>query len=214
MKRSFLDHLAIVAPTLEEGIAHVHTCLGVEPGPGGQHPLMGTHNRLVQLGGGRFLEVIAVDPEAPQPAAKRWFGLSDQDQVARDWQAGKRLKAYIVRSRALAYHAERQNPALGTVTRVTRGDLVWHFGVTGDGSMPLSGAGPNMMDWGERGSPVDNMAERGLHLRQFVVETAEPDRVGAFLADLQLADGPELRQAAETRLFAVIDTPDGPCLLT
>jgi hypothetical protein len=36
---------------------------------------MGTHNRLLKLGAGRFLEVIAIDPEAPAPGRRRWFDL-------------------------------------------------------------------------------------------------------------------------------------------
>ena len=46
-----LDHLVIVADSLEQGAAWCASTLGVEPGPGGRHALMGTHNRLLRLGG-------------------------------------------------------------------------------------------------------------------------------------------------------------------
>ena len=36
--------------------------LGATPAPGGHHPLMGTHNQLLSLGPGEYLEVIAIDP--------------------------------------------------------------------------------------------------------------------------------------------------------
>src|SRR5262245_22737988 len=70
-----LDHIAVVAPSLAAGIAYVHDVLGVEPPKGGAHPLMGTHNHLLRLGDDVFLEVIAVDPDGPRPAHRRWFGL-------------------------------------------------------------------------------------------------------------------------------------------
>jgi hypothetical protein len=44
-----LDHLVIAAATLEEGVAWCEATLGVTPGPGGKHPLMGTHNRLLSI---------------------------------------------------------------------------------------------------------------------------------------------------------------------
>jgi hypothetical protein len=69
-----LDHLAVSAMSLEEGVAHVEAALGVALAPGGQHPLMATHNRLLGLGD-VYLEVIAADPAAPPPARPRWFDL-------------------------------------------------------------------------------------------------------------------------------------------
>ena len=44
---------------------------------------MGTHNRLASLGPTEFLEVIAVDPDAPLPERPRWFGLDRFDDAPR-----------------------------------------------------------------------------------------------------------------------------------
>jgi hypothetical protein len=38
-----------MASTLAQGLAWCEATLGVTPGPGGEHPLMGTHNRLMRL---------------------------------------------------------------------------------------------------------------------------------------------------------------------
>jgi hypothetical protein len=66
-----VDHLVVAAATLEQGVAWCEATLGVTPGPGGRHALMGTHNRLLNLGSAAFphsyLEIIAIDPEAPAP---------------------------------------------------------------------------------------------------------------------------------------------------
>jgi hypothetical protein len=59
-----LDHLVVSARTLDEGTQYVADTLGVAPAGGGAHPLMRTHNRLLNLWGGVYLEVIAVDPDA------------------------------------------------------------------------------------------------------------------------------------------------------
>ena len=70
----WLDHLAVSAEGLAEGVQHIERLLGVPMAGGGQHGAMGTHNRLLSLGD-LYLEVIAVDPDAPAPGRPRWFDL-------------------------------------------------------------------------------------------------------------------------------------------
>ena len=64
-----LDHLVVAARTLAEGVAWCEQTLGITPGPGGDHPSMGTHNRLFAIGSTVFprayFEIIAIDPSAP-----------------------------------------------------------------------------------------------------------------------------------------------------
>uniref|UniRef100_UPI0039B8CB19 VOC family protein n=1 Tax=Albidovulum sp. TaxID=1872424 RepID=UPI0039B8CB19 len=74
MKAAF-DHLAVSAASLDYGARVVEAALGIGLESGGKHPFMGTHNRLLSLGPGEYLEVIAIDPEAPGPERPRWFRL-------------------------------------------------------------------------------------------------------------------------------------------
>ena len=85
-----LDHIAIVCADLAVGTAAVETALGLPLGPEGRHAHFGTHNRLLSLGPGQYLEVIAPDPAAPSPRWPRWFGLDDAP-------AEPRLGNWIVR---------------------------------------------------------------------------------------------------------------------
>ena len=214
MDKIYLDHLALVAPSLAQGVAYVEDALGVTPGPGGQHALMGTHNRLVQLGTGRFLEIIARDPSQADPPHRRWFGLSDLETVKRDWAEGRRLRAYIARTNQLDVHLSEEAPLLGVKTQARRGDLSWHFGVTDDGSIPYEGAVPYMMEWGPGGTPSARMAQCGLSLTQFIIETPHFEAVTACLQRLNLVDPPLIRRGRDTRLLTIITTPHGPRLLT
>jgi hypothetical protein len=59
-----LDHITVVAPSLEAGAAYVEAALGVVPGAGRTHPGMATHNLLLALGPDVYLEVISADPGA------------------------------------------------------------------------------------------------------------------------------------------------------
>jgi hypothetical protein len=51
---SQLDHLVVVAATLEQGVQWCERVLGITPGPGGDHALMGTHNRLFSVASPAF----------------------------------------------------------------------------------------------------------------------------------------------------------------
>jgi len=110
-----LDHLAVTAPTLEEGGEHVRACLGIEVPPGGEHAQMGTHNRLMRLGEDEFLEIIAVDP--PAPGRPRWFGLD------RYRFEPPRLRTWVARTPDLEASLASARPSVGVATEITRGSL-------------------------------------------------------------------------------------------
>ena len=68
-----LDHIAVAGACLEAAAAHVEEALGVALQSGGEHQRFGTHNRLLGLADGLYLEAIAIDPCAPDPDRPRWF---------------------------------------------------------------------------------------------------------------------------------------------
>ena len=63
-----IDHLVVVAKTLEQGVKWCEAKLGITPGPGGEHAQFGTHNRLFKIANPTnplaYLEIIAIDPDA------------------------------------------------------------------------------------------------------------------------------------------------------
>ena len=69
------DHIAISGETLAEATEHVEAALGVSLQPGGEHAVFHTHNTLLGLEDGLYLEAIAINPNAPtpdRPAGLRW----------------------------------------------------------------------------------------------------------------------------------------------
>src|SRR4051812_23817798 len=96
MPKLALDHLVLAAADLAQGVSFVADRLGVRAPAGGRHAVMGTHNALVRLGRDVYLEIIAIDPEAPAPARARWFGL-DEPRMRRRLAEQPRIVTWVAR---------------------------------------------------------------------------------------------------------------------
>lgn len=173
-----VDHLVIGAATLEQGAAWCAATLGVLPGPGGKHPLMGTHNRLLAIGSQAFprayLEIIALDPQAATPARRRWFDLDDPAMRA-TLAAGPRLIHWVARCddvaaecAALAEAGIERGKVLQAERDTPCGLLRWQIAVRPDGRRLFGGALPTLIEWGEV-HPADAMPAGGLQLTSLTV---------------------------------------------
>jgi Glyoxalase-like domain len=115
---SRLDHIVITAPSLGLGVDYLRQTLGVTPQMGGEHPRMGTHNCFVKLGAKVYLEVIAVNPNAPRPQRPRWFAL---DELGANELP--RLATWVARTDDIEAAAAASPLPLGKVEPMTRGQL-------------------------------------------------------------------------------------------
>jgi hypothetical protein len=100
-----LDHLVVLAASLEDGERWCERVLGLRPGTGGRHALMGTHNRLLRILSpsypDAYLEIIAIEPGVvPERAAgkRRWFDMDDPRLAQQIAETGPRLIAWVART--------------------------------------------------------------------------------------------------------------------
>src|SRR3954469_22818773 len=139
-----VDHLVIGASSLEQGLAWAEATLGVVPGPGGEHPLMGTHNRLLRIATVDFprayLEIIAAQPGKEPQQGARWFDLDAETVRDTLRHGGPRLLHYVasvpdVRAAvASLMGVGLDRGAVVQASRVTaRGLLEWQITVPPDG---------------------------------------------------------------------------------
>jgi hypothetical protein len=164
MKREF-DHLVVAARTVEEGDAWIQARLGVPTVAGGKHALMGTHNRLLSLGPGRFLEVIAIDPAASTPPRPRWFGL-DSPAMRERLAHGPALIHWVERTDDLEAALEGYSEPV-EILSLSRGPYRWRMGVPPDGRIPGDGALPTLIEWEGGLHPADALAASGCALERF-----------------------------------------------
>jgi len=142
-----LDHLTVIAPTLAEGVAHVRDCLDLEVPFGQRHGYMGTWNHLLQLGGTVYLEIVALDPDGVHPGRARWFGLDNQKQVRRDWDAGRRLRGWVARADGIDDVLKGREAIFGRKVGLPTDDPVFDFAIPmtalclGAGRLPRSSTG-------------------------------------------------------------------------
>lgn len=212
MPQCCIDHITITSPTREAGAAFVRQVLGVEPEAGGEHPRMGTHNLLLRLGDALFLEIISPNPGSPAPARPRWFGL---DNMAVD--ARPALSTWVARTKDIRMAASASSEQLGNIEPMSRGAFNWLITIPSDGSVPLDGIGPALIEWHADTHPASRLEDRGLSLRRLELHHPEPERVARLLASIG-PDGPiavlPLAAGAMPHLVAHIDTPQGPRMLS
>lgn len=198
-----LDHLAVTCASLEEGAAWAEARLGVPLEPGGRHDRFGTWNRLLSLGPGLYLEVIAPEP-GTAPQAPRWFGL--------DAAGAPALRNWIVRVPDLALALRRAPPEAGEALDLSRGPFSWTVAVAPDGSLPWGGAFPTLIRWREGGHPADRLPDRGVRLLALAVSCPRAPRLAALLAPLADARV-TFAAAAAPSLRARLATPRGEVVL-
>jgi len=191
-----LDHLAVGAATLAEGVEWVQSQLGVVLERGGTHERYGTHNMLLGLEDGLYLEVIAKDRDAIPSAGHSWFGLDD-------FTGPPRLANWICCADNLSDYADIAGPARG----LERGNLRWDITVPDDGSLPYAGGFPTLIKWGEGVvHPATSLKSSGLRLREFIVAHPEATKI-ARLAQL---DDPRIKfEAGPQGFVARFDGPNG-----
>ncbi|MGY4309566.1 hypothetical protein ACVIJ6_006809 [Bradyrhizobium sp. USDA 4369] len=204
-----LDHLSIIAPTLAEGVKHVRESLDVDIPFGRKHDYMGTHNHLLSLGGGIYLEVIAVDPHASAPVLPRWFGLDDSGSVREAWDRGQRLRGWVANTRNIDQHLEKYGSLLGEKRCLFAGGSEFFFSVPCDGSLPMGGAAPSLIDRRGREPSIPPTAQLGCKLISVRLEHPQVEVLGSLFADLGVNDAVDLAPAECFRMALVVDTPSG-----
>ena len=173
-----IDHLIYGAPDRLTGIRSIEALLGVRPAPGGKHVGIGTHNALVSLGNGAYLEVISPDPDQPRPEQSLPYGLDDLVEP--------RLITWAVKApeiESLAAEALAAGVDLGPVQQMARqrpdgGRLEWRLTrsprLVGDGLVPF------LIAWNPCPHPSET-APPGGRLISLRGEHPEPESIARML---------------------------------
>ena len=190
-----IDHLVIAASTLDEGVAWCEQTLGITPGPGGEHPLMGTHNRLFSVASALYpkvyLEIIAIDKGAACAriqGERRWFDLDDEALRQQLKQSGPQLVHFVASTpraapavQALAASGIDRGMLLEASRMTAHGLLSWKITVRADGQRLMNGTLPTLIEW-TGVHPTDNMPASGITLQSLAASQPEAETLQAAYA--------------------------------
>jgi hypothetical protein len=219
-----VDHLVVMAASLAQGVQWCEATLGITPGPGGEHLLMGTHNRLFNIGSPQFpcayFEIMAINSAAVTTGptrTRRWFDMDDAALHAQVTQHGPRLVHFVARVTdaaagvaALARLGMERGPLVPASRMTPAGLLSWHITVRDDGQRLFDGGLPTLIQWGQDPAaphPTQAMPDSGVRLQALHMSHPQAETLNAAYAAIGLVDvgaspGP-------ARLSARLRTPKG-----
>ena len=216
-----VDHLIVLAADLASGVAWCERTLGVTPTAGGEHPLMGTHNRILNISSAAhpraYLEVIAINQGATSARperARRWFDMDSaalQQQVA---QHGPQLIHWVAsvpdlaaRCAALSALGLDRGAIIAANRPTPQGLLQWRITVRDDGQRLLGGCLPTLIQWGDT-HPTQAMADQGVALESLALAHPQAGALRQALDAVGLGAIPV--HTGPARLQARLRTPRGP----
>ncbi len=215
---SQIDHLVVMASSLEAGVAWCEATLGITPAAGGEHEKYGTHNRLFKIASPKhplaYFEIIAINPNTPAPkgSVARWFDMDDkamQKAIAQE----PRLITFVSSTEDIkaARHALRtQGIERGQIVHASRktnkGTLNWQITVREDGERLFNGCLPTLIQWGK----PDATEPLRLHPRNSL------PRSGVTLQSIAIShpSGPKLQAAYEAIGLGGVAIDTGPANIT
>ncbi|WP_299407316.1 VOC family protein [uncultured Roseobacter sp.] len=207
-----IDHFAIGADTLDQGIIAMAQALGVEVPRGGKHEAMSTHNCVMQAGNESFFELIAIDPEAPaDPGRTRWFSLDEPTTQARLAERPRAL-CWVVGTDDLDGVLAASPVDLGEVVLFTRGDRSWRLTVPRDGSLPMGGLLPAFIEWSPGPHPSTGQQDLGVTLEQIQLSHPDPDALTKVLEALNVDHLADVQEGPAALSFA-LNTQKGSVIL-
>ena len=163
-----------------------------------------------------YLEIIAIDPQAPAPARPRWFGLDDPALRERLRASGPQLVHAVARSPQLDMHrwgliqvGLQPGEPVKAGRDTPQGPLAWEILVRPDGALLCGGALPTLIQWQGR-HPAQAIPASGLTLQALTLRG-----VPARAATVLRLRGVEVREAVDgPALQARLATPRGEVTLS
>ena len=203
-----IDHFAIGCSSLAAGVTSLKNSLGVEVPNGSKHDLMSTHNCVMQSGNESFLELIAVDPDAPAPGRTRWFTLDDPKTTARLAERPRAL-CWVVSTDNLDEIVAAGPVDLGEIVTFVRGERSWRLTVPADGHLPENALLPAFIEWSPGPHPSTGQQNLGVVLNRVQLHHPDPESVTDKLAQLKVDHLATVTQGAEAALSFELSTPGG-----
>ncbi|HEX9942466.1 MAG TPA: VOC family protein [Thermoanaerobaculia bacterium] len=201
-----VDHLLLGVADLDHGIEWVEKLTGVKAVFGGSHPGRGTRNALLSLGGRRYLEIIAPDPEQTAYNFQIDIRKLAEPRLITWAAAASDINAIAKKARDAGYQLFGPND--GSRARPDGKVLKWKtLGIQNalghDGVEPI----PFFIEWAADSLHPSQDSPQGCELQSLAMEHPDAAKVRSALKDLGIEL--KVKQASGARLTATLKTPKG-----
>lgn len=222
-----IDHLVVMASSLQAGVQWCENTLGITPSAGGEHDKYGTHNHLFKIATPdyplAYFEIIAINPDAVIPKrlqVTRWFDM-DNVSLQKTIDQEPRLVHFVSSTddiKAARHMWRTQGIERGQIVHASRksskGMLHWQITVREDGERLFNGCLPTLIQWGKpeaedplRLHPRNSLPRSGVSLKGLTVSHPSAAKLQTAMQSIGLS-GVEVT-TGPANLIATLQTPKG-----
>ena len=180
---SRIDHIVIGAANLISGTRILETKLSTKFSSGGEHKIMGTHNKLLKLQSNIYIEVIANNPNVDSPSRPRWFSL-DESYVKDKIKNSPRALCWVLKVDNIEDTIKQCDYNPGEILQLSRDDLTWKVTIPSDGKLVENGVLPILIEWPSNLHPSNNLNNSNISLNKLSLFHPEPNKIQKIISNL------------------------------
>ena len=184
---SRIDHVVIGASNLISGTKILEAKLNTKFSSGGEHKIMGTHNKLLKLQSNIYLEVIANNPRLDPPSRPKWFSL-DESNIKKRIKNSPRALCWVVEVDNLEDTLKNCGYNPGEILQLSRDDLTWKVTIPSDGKLVENGVLPILIEWPSNQHPSKKLNDSEVSISKLNLFHPEPDKIKNIISNLIHSD--------------------------
>ena len=184
---SRIDHIVIGAANLISGTKILETKLSTKFSPGGEHQIMGTHNKLLKLQSDIYLEIIANNPNVDKPSRQRWFSL-DEARTKEKIKHSPRALCWVLEVDNIENTVKKCGYNPGEILQISRGELTWKITIPSNGSLADNGVLPALIEWPSDQHPSKKLTNSKVSLNKLSFFHPEAYKIKNIISNLIESD--------------------------
>ena len=184
---SHIDHVVIGTSNLILGTGELESKFSHKLSPGGEHKVMGTHNNLLKLQLGIYLEVIANNPNADKPSRARWFSL-DEYNIIEKIKYEPRALCWVLEVENIEDTVKKCGYNPGEILQLSRNGMNWKVSVPPDGKLIDNGILPILIEWNKDQHPSKKLSNSKVSLKKLRLYHPETKKINNIISNLIQSD--------------------------
>ena len=184
---SRIDHIVIGAANLISGTNILETKLSPKFSPGGEHKIMGTHNKLLKLQSNIYLEVISNNPNVNKPSRQRWFSL-DEAKTKEKIKSSPRALCWVLEVDNIEETVKKCGYNPGEILQLSRDALTWKVTVPSNGKLVENGVLPALIEWPNGHHPSKKLTNSQVTINKLTLFHQEPYKIKDIISNLIESD--------------------------